>query len=267
MAKRNRMRLAALPLWLIFASAAHGTEVWLGNGFEFSLEAFADPTLAENQDRITDSVWITRANVRGIYNAAQEDFVRDESPADTRWAFAGLAGNPAVISAADFSELNFDVWRDALGGNGNLRDNILNRAGVMHLISDDIYIDVRFTGWTVGSDSGGGFTYLRGTPGGSSSDTDGDGVPDSEDNCQTRANPTQLDADADGFGNRCDADLNGDCLSNVSDLFIFRDRLFQPDPEADFDGNGFVDLVDLTMLRALFFKAPGPSALASCTPG
>jgi Thrombospondin type 3 repeat len=36
-------------------------------------------------------------------------------------------------------------------------------------------------------------------------DTDGDGVPDSEDNCPNDANPDQADADQDGLGNACDS--------------------------------------------------------------
>lgn len=35
-------------------------------------------------------------------------------------------------------------------------------------------------------------------------DTDGDGVPDSLDNCATVANPTQVDTDGDGVGDLCD---------------------------------------------------------------
>ena len=36
-------------------------------------------------------------------------------------------------------------------------------------------------------------------------DTDGDGVPDSSDNCVSVANPDQADADGDGHGDACDA--------------------------------------------------------------
>jgi len=36
-------------------------------------------------------------------------------------------------------------------------------------------------------------------------DTDGDGIPDSSDNCPTVSNPSQTDTDNDGFGDACDA--------------------------------------------------------------
>ncbi len=39
-------------------------------------------------------------------------------------------------------------------------------------------------------------------------DTDGDGVQDPQDNCTLVSNPAQLDADGDGYGNICDADIN-----------------------------------------------------------
>jgi hypothetical protein len=58
-------------------------------------------------------------------------------------------------------------------------------------------------------------------------DTDGDGIPDPNDNCPTVANPTQVDTDADGFGDACDncpyvanpdqADSDGDGIGNVCD--------------------------------------------------
>ena len=41
-------------------------------------------------------------------------------------------------------------------------------------------------------------------------DTDGDGVPDSEDNCPNVPNPDQSDLDMDGIGDVCDDDADGD---------------------------------------------------------
>ena len=48
----------------------------------------ADWTMEANQDRITDNVWLTRANTRGIFNIKTESNYTDNmSPADTEWAF------------------------------------------------------------------------------------------------------------------------------------------------------------------------------------
>ena len=41
-------------------------------------------------------------------------------------------------------------------------------------------------------------------------DGDGDGRPDSEDNCLEVANPGQADVNHDGFGDACDADYDDD---------------------------------------------------------
>jgi hypothetical protein len=49
-------------------------------------------------------------------------------------------------------------------------------------------------------------------------DTDGDGVPDSRDNCVKVANPDQADLDHDGRGDVCDADIDGDGFSNRMEI-------------------------------------------------
>ena len=53
-------------------------------------------------------------------------------------------------------------------------------------------------------------------------DADGDGVPDTSDNCLVEGNPRQLDPDLDGYGNRCDGDLDqdGDTDQDDGDLFL-----------------------------------------------
>jgi len=105
-------------------------------------------------------------------------------------------------------------------------------------------------------------------------DTDGDSVPDQIDNCLLMANgpfdgatagPSQNDTDADGFGNRCDADLNDDCVVNFQDLGALRLSFFaQGLRDEDFNGDGVVNAIDLGILRAAFFMPPGPSALSTC---
>lgn len=91
-------------------------------------------------------------------------------------------------------------------------------------------------------------------------DSDGDGVDDSVDNCTNVSNANQIDADGDGIGNLCDADLNNDCLTNLVDLIEFKARFASSDPVADFNSDGTVNLVDLIRFKALFGAPPGPAA-------
>ncbi|MFK8016365.1 MAG: dockerin type I domain-containing protein [Gammaproteobacteria bacterium] len=65
----------------------------------------------------------------------------------------------------------------------------------------------------------------------------------------------------DGFGNLCNADLNNDGVINVVDLGLMRSVFFAADEDADLNGDGIVNAQDLGLLRASFFGAPGPSGL------
>jgi hypothetical protein len=89
-------------------------------------------------------------------------------------------------------------------------------------------------------------------------DADGDGVPDSSDNCPTVPNPSQADADLDGVGDACDncpsaynpdqADGDGDGVGNVCDNCP---TIYNPD-QADSNGNGIGDVCDdSNMLSAI----------------
>jgi hypothetical protein len=138
------------------AGAAQATQVWSGLDFTFEKANFADWTLPENQDRITDNVWITRADNQGIFNIAQEpgyDGFDDQgpSPVDTEWAFG---------TTDDYQNLSYTTWAQAHGG---FPPGLVGQDMVVHLISDDIYIDIQFTGWQ-GGGQGGGFSYMRGVP-------------------------------------------------------------------------------------------------------
>ena len=104
-----------------------------------------------NQDRITNNVWITRANNQGIFNIVTETNYTDfSSPADTEWA---------IGTTANIGSLTFQNWEDTSGSNP---PSLVNQDMVVHLITDDIYIDIKFTSWQSGG-AGGGFTYERST--------------------------------------------------------------------------------------------------------
>ncbi len=91
-------------------------------------------------------------------------------------------------------------------------------------------------------------------------DSDGDGVPDSMDNCTLVANPDQRDTDGDGYGNMCDGDLNNSGGSvNIADLALFKAAYNTSDSNADFNGDGIVNIADLAIFKTLYGKPPGPS--------
>ncbi|MEO1576046.1 MAG: hypothetical protein AAFU65_13960, partial [Pseudomonadota bacterium] len=71
------------------------------------------------------------------------------------------------------------------------------------------------------------------------------------------------DTNGDGYGNACDADFNDDCVVNVIDLGIMRTVFFTDDGDTDLNGDGVVNVLDLGLLRTQFFGAPGPSGTTS----
>jgi Dockerin type I domain len=91
-------------------------------------------------------------------------------------------------------------------------------------------------------------------------DVDGDGVADAVDDCVLARDPSQLDADHDGFGNACDGDFNQDGVVNFADLAQMKAMFSTSDRVTDLDGDGSVDDLDLAILKSLFYQAPGPSA-------
>ncbi len=197
--------VAMLIAGMGFASVAPAAPlVYTGYEVSFAKEAFADSTLPENQDSILIGVAITRGDSRGIYNIAQEDsFFDNSSPAGTEWAFVN--NNPeATLSATNWAALTFADWQTANGGGGGGPLNTVGQDAVVHLIDQDIYLDIRFTEWGVGTGGGGSFAYDRAaiTP---SADFDRDGDVDGQDFLTWQRNfgatvapQSQGDADFDG---------------------------------------------------------------------
>jgi hypothetical protein len=96
-------------------------------------------------------------------------------------------------------------------------------------------------------------------------DTDTDGIPGEWDNCSDVSNTDQCDSNMDGYGNRCDADLNNDGAIGSPDFNLFKQEylLAVPpgDPDADLNCDNAVGSPDFNIFKQGFLGAPGPSGL------
>jgi hypothetical protein len=96
-------------------------------------------------------------------------------------------------------------------------------------------------------------------------DSDGDLHPDAFDNCTLEPNFDQRDDDQDGYGNRCDGDLDNSGFVDSFDQQLFELILTDPFPflfrEADFNVDDQVDLLDAAILQGFLGFPPGPSLI------
>jgi len=138
----------ALAAWTASPPVATATQIWSGTRLAFSKANNADWTAAANQDRITTNVWLTRKSTQSLFNIALESgyVTNTVSPAGTEWAYGTTADLPLT-------------FKPFVGWNGNNPSGVVGSNAVLHLIADDIYIDIKFTAWTQGG--GGGFAYER----------------------------------------------------------------------------------------------------------
>ena len=153
MIRRLLLQLLSLSTLVgaLAAAPAAATEIWSGRTFSFTKASGADPSLPANQDRMTPVVWITRGNSQGIYNVHLEPaFVHNVSPAGTEWATGDAINHASLVFQP------WELWATSVGG----PPNSVGVNAVVHLIAEDIFVDIVFDTWSQAS--GGGFSYRRG---------------------------------------------------------------------------------------------------------
>ncbi len=144
---------------LLLSLFSFGQTIWTGPKITFEKEGSDNPLLAAHQDRITDLVWLTRDNENVLFNAKTQTQAPDDgynSPQDTRWAEG---------TTANLSSLTFSDFKSAAPKNSLNRPQVKDMVGkdyVLHLVTDNIYIDVKILTWKTRSE-GAGFSYERST--------------------------------------------------------------------------------------------------------
>lgn len=202
-------RFIATSLLLAASAGASASTIWDGPATTFTLAGFTDVTQPENQDRITDNVWITRGATKGLFNAALETFYESTSPAGTQWAVGTIADGVETLT--------FDTWENIFGLTGPFGGppNTVGADFVLYLTADDIYIDLQIDAWGLGSGAGGSFAYTRSTAPvvTGNGDFNGDGLVDAADYTIWR--------DTDGSTTDLRADANSDNVVDSLDYDIW----------------------------------------------
>lgn len=119
-----------------------------GEIVQFTKPNLSDWNLAENQDRISENVWITRKNTQGLFNYVQESGYGTGSPLGTQWAF----GLTEVLTPIDYED-----WIDAVNNNPT---SMIGQTISLFLQEENRYFDVLFSSYS-GGGSAGGFAYTR----------------------------------------------------------------------------------------------------------
>ena len=242
--------LAFYGFFSFFGYGGSGT----GNAAGF---LFWDTLSAEDYDRLAS----IHAVVRTISEAGWQPltFARSSDPAVLIERFGNLSAGALYLTLRNTAAAEKDVTVTL----------DLDRLGLCTPVDLSVLLGpggVIAQGSTITATLPPGRTIIVRLGGSCDTDSDGDGVPDQSDNCTLVSNPTQTDADSDGFGNRCDPDFNNSGLVTAADYLLLRARLTTHDPVLDLNGDGVVTAADYLILRGWLNKPPGPSGVVSPPP-
>ena len=138
-------KLLQIILFFVIVGYAQDPVIWSGEKITFSKLALGDA------DELTSNVTLVRGDAGGLYNSVSELGNSASSPEDTRWAYGKT--QDGIIG------LNFGSFKTSIGQGNQGNKPPVEVDLVLHLITDNIYIDIKFLTW----ETGGNYTYERST--------------------------------------------------------------------------------------------------------
>jgi len=163
--------------------------IWNSANIDFAKGSGVDWTLEENQDRITNNVWITRKDQGPVFNIFTYSG-HSSSNNDIEWAYGTTANYSTLTYYTDIKDLT-----------DSSMPSIVDKDVVLHLLVDNIYLDMVFSSW--GSDDGGTFSYTRASEAGASGQAgtgDASGTPADADPLEVPVEPMDSHDYGDGGG-------------------------------------------------------------------
>ena len=137
----------------------------------------------------------------------------------------------SIVYSAEQSSSNYSIVRSVISGGGG--DLVSNNYEMQYTIGQSTPIG---TSTSSNYDNNAGFWFLEYI----SADSDGDGVPDEEDDFPDDPNEW-LDTDGDGIGNNADTDDDNDLIPDYWEEQYGLDPLLN-DALNDLDGDGYTNL-------------------------
>jgi hypothetical protein len=109
-------------------------------GIDVTIAPWTDP---KNQDKLSDTVALTRDFSGNIFNAFYGDINDSYAPYNTEWA---LLPKGKTFEEAR-CQLVFCDWYSCFAQYNPGRD-MIGKPGIVHLIQEDEYYNIMFTNWT-----------------------------------------------------------------------------------------------------------------------
>ena len=183
-----------------------------------------------------------------LWTAAKDSYYTRtnlKTSGESEFHFDNITNKPTTVLGYGITDAFNGTW-ESLSGKPALKE--VATSGNYTDLSNKPYLKVSSTGDTLRLSSS-NWVIVPGVSAANAqtnNDTDGDGVPDTSDNCPLVANPDQQDTDHDGIGDACETSVTDTDGDGVPDSIDNCPSISNPD-QKDSNGNGVGDVCETSV--------------------